>query len=100
MSGFITICLTIASLIITLYSGKASAALSNREVVELLISSIMFLLIMCVFRSILLGKVMTDNPFFDMKGAIMTQGLMYCLLFIWVYFFTKIVTNYTAGNDI
>ena len=100
MSGFITICLIIASLIITLYSGKASATLSNREVVELLISSIMFLLIMCVFRSILLGKVMTDNPFFDMKGSIMTQGLMYCLLFIWVYFFTKIVTNYTAGNDI
>tara|TARA_B110000967_G_scaffold195401_1_gene224859 strand:+ start:1668 stop:1970 length:303 start_codon:yes stop_codon:yes gene_type:complete len=100
MSGFITICLIIASLILTLYSGKASAALSNREVVELLISSIMFLLIMCVFRSILLGKVMTDNPFFDMKGAIMTQGLIYCLLFIWFYFFTKIVTNYTSGNDI
>lgn len=100
MSGLIMICLVVASLIITLFIGKASAALTNREVVELLVSTIMFLLIMCVFRSVLIGKVMTDNPFFDMKGAIISQGLVYCLLFIWVYFFSKIVTNYAAGSDI
>tara|TARA_B100001287_G_C22626178_1_gene502617 strand:- start:101 stop:367 length:267 start_codon:yes stop_codon:yes gene_type:complete len=86
------------SLILTLFIGKTSKALTKREIVELLVSVIMFLLIMCVFRSILIGKVMTDNPFFDMKGAIITQGLVYCLLYIWIYFLTKILTNYSDGK--
>tara|TARA_B100000795_G_C22756410_1_gene421694 strand:+ start:309 stop:584 length:276 start_codon:yes stop_codon:yes gene_type:complete len=90
----------IGSLIFTLFIGKISSGITNREILELLVSVIMFLLIMCVFRSILIGKVMIDNPFFDMKGAIITQGLTYCLIYIWVYFLTKIFTNYSAGNDI
>ena len=100
MNSFILICLVIGSLIFTLFIGKVSSAITSREIVELLVSVIMFLLIMCVFRSILLGKVMTDNPFFDMRGAIITQGLVYCLLYIWVYFLTKTLTNYSDGNNI
>ena len=100
MSAFISLCIVIASLLIALFFGKVSSWLSNREVVELLVGTIMFLLIMCVFRAILIGKVITDNPFFNMKNAIIGQGLIVCIIYIWLYFFSKVATNYMAGSDI
>ena len=100
MDAFISICVAIGSLIVALFWGKMSSWLSNREVVELLVGTVMFLLIMCVFRAILLGKVIPDNPFFDMRTAIIGQSLIACIIYIWLYFFSKAGANYMAGSDI